>query len=498
MSLAAVGATREESEVTAVLIDSIHRLAAEQIRALTVDHDKRIPRPLVQALAELGLFGMSLPESHGGAGLSLHAVGSVLGALARHDRSVATLVGLHAGLGTRGLVAFGSADLKDRYLPDLATGARVAAFSATEAEAGSDLGNLRTTAVATQDGLRIDGGKVYVTNAHLADVFTLLVSSPGLGGARRGQSLVLLERGDAGLTVGKEEDKLGLRGSSTASLFLDGVAVPASRVIGEPGRGKDLVEHVLAFGRIAMAAGCVGAAEAALELTRLQVTTRRQFGRPLIAFDVVAEQLGGMMALHYGMESLVRRAADAVDERDVTALMARSLAAKVFASEGDWEIVDTALQLHGGGGFIEEGGVPLLLRDARVTRIFEGANDVLLTRLGTLEVSRSDAPRPALGHAAADTVHHWLRDEVDALKQSAGVRVFGMQRDLHRLGRLCVLREVLDAAALRAREAATPEEPRLAHLAQLALRRAAACRAPCMPFTSVERMRSQVLEETAR
>lgn len=196
-----------------------------------------------------------------------------------------------------------------------------------------------------------------------------------------------------------------------------------------------------------MAAGCVGAGQAAIDLTREQVRNRRQFSRPLASFDVVAEQLATMAALHYGMESLVRRAAGA--QREPELLLHRSLAAKVFASDGDWEIVDLALQLHGGLGYIEESGLPLLLRDARVTRIFEGANDVLLTRLGTLEAGRPGSEREDLGFGPADALHEQIRGTVTEARAQLGVRLFGRQLFLHELGRRVMWREALDATALR-------------------------------------------------
>lgn len=202
MNLAHPGASPEESELFLTLERSIDGLAKERIHPRRIDQDKRLPPGLLPALSELGLFGLSIPEAYGGAQLSLHATGSIIAALSRHDRAVATTVGLHGGLGTRGLVEFADEDQKARYLPDLASGAKLSAFSATEAGAGSDLSALRSTARLDGDELVIDGAKVYVTNAHLADVFTVALSTPGLGGARRGQSIVVLERADAGLTLG--------------------------------------------------------------------------------------------------------------------------------------------------------------------------------------------------------------------------------------------------------------------------------------------------------
>jgi alkylation response protein AidB-like acyl-CoA dehydrogenase len=479
--LAGLGRTSAESELLTAIIDSVQRFAAKEIRPREIDRDAKIPQRVLAGLAELGLFGLSIPEEHGGAGLSLQGVCSAVIALARLDRAVATTVGLHLGLGTRGLVAYGSPALKAEVLPGLASGRRLAAFAATEPGAGSDLTAISTKIAEAGPGrLRVDGTKVYVTNGGLADVFTIAASSPGLGGARRGHSLLLLDRGDKGLTTGPEEHKLGLKGSSTTGLTLEGVEVPAGRVIGEAGRGMEQLHHVLAWGRTAMAAGCIGTARAALEATAVQVTTRKQFGKPLAAFEVVRGQLADLAALHFAMEALVRWTAAAEENRPELGL--RSAAAKVFCSEADWEICDLAIQLHGGAGFIEETGLPLLLRDARITRIFEGANDVLLVAQGGAEAGPRPERKPLaeivaapLSGAAvqADQLHAAVLARRAEIKGRYGLKLLQQQRQLHRLGRLSVLRDASDAAVLRAAAEGTAESCALAaHFVALARGRA--------------------------
>lgn len=467
----------QEAGVLEALRDSLRRFARDQIDAGVIDREGRIPASLLEGLAELGLFGLTIPERWGGAGFGLGGACGAVETLAGFDRSVATTVGLHLGLGTRGLVAFGSDSLRARYLPDLASGRTLAAFAATEAGAGSDLSAIATRAVEHAPGrLRVDGAKIFVTNGGIARIFTIAAATPGLGGARRGHSLILLERGDAGLRAQGEERKLGLRGCSTTSLHLDGVEVPAERVIGEPGRGMELMGRVLAWGRTLMAAGCTGAARSALAAAAVQVSTRRQFGRALSAFEVVRAQIAQMAAVLFAMESLVAATCAAEDRPDELAV--RSRAAKIFCSEGDWEICDLALQLHGGAGFIEDSGLPILLRDARITRIFEGANDVLLVAHGMVEAG----PRAALGvgpglqgaAAGAGRLAAAVASLRDDLHARFGVRVVTQQRLLHRLGRLLVLRDSADAAVMHAERLATDEARALAaHWVELAWSRAA-------------------------
>ncbi|MDP2304720.1 MAG: acyl-CoA dehydrogenase family protein, partial [Pseudomonadota bacterium] len=385
-----------EDAIVGALLRSVNAFCARHVDARGIDARAHVDRAVLDGLAEMGLFGLSIPESHGGYELSLGAVGEVVAGLARHDRAIATCVGLHLGLGTRGLVAFGTDALKDAWLPALAVGASIAAFATTESGAGSDLGAIRTRGVEDAGRLRLDGEKIFVTNGGIADVFTITAATPDLGGRRRGHSLVLLARED-GLVTGAEEHKLGLRGSSTTSLHLDGVVVGMDRILGTPGEGMGHLAHVLAWGRAVMAAGCRGTVRAALDATVAHVVTRRQFGKALASMDVVRAQLASMQAHEYAMTALVRHASA---QRDPTALAVLSGSAKVFATEATWEIVDRALQLHGGPGYIEETGIALLLRDSRVTRIFEGANDVLRVHRGLVEATQP-LPRVLVGRGAS-------------------------------------------------------------------------------------------------
>ena len=508
-ALALPGRDEAESEIVRSLVSSLDRFCARNVRAMDIDRDKSIPREVLDGLAEIGAFGVSIPEEWGGFGLSLNGVCSTVSALARYDRSVATTAGLHLGLGTRGLVAFGSDLLRERYLPRLASGRSLAAFATTESGAGSDLTAIRTVARPKGDGLEVHGSKVFVTNGGLAEIFTITASTPGLGGARRGHSMLLLEQGDDGIEVAGEEHKLGLRGSSTTSLHLDDLQLPMERIIGAPGQGMIQLAHVLAWGRTAMAAGCVGAGRAGLSLVLEQVSTREQFGKPIGSFEVVRGQVADIFALHFAMEALVRRTAAAEDDRPL--LAARSTAAKVFCSEGAGEIADMAIQLHGGSGYIEETGVALLLRDGRITRIFEGPNDVLLAHAG-LGAFTAPSIRQPLGAVAgandagpvagapdagpvADEMATGATALREALKNEHGIRGARLQREMHRLGRLFVLQEACDAAVLRARAEGSGEARDLAaHFVDFARDRAAMLRREQAPRERIESISDRLYE----
>ena len=427
-----------ESEIVELLIPQVTRFLATEVRGDVIDRDGEIPASVREGAARLGLFGMTIPASHGGAGLSLGSAGRVVAEIARVDRSVAIMIGLHAGLGTRGLVEYGSAALRARWLPRLASGECIASFAATEAGAGSDLMAIRTTGKVTDRGLRIDGEKSYVTNGGFAGLFTLLVRTPGLGGARA-HSLVSVPAGTPGVHIGREEDKLGIRGSSTVTVSFDGAVVPLDHVLGVAGKGLQHAYELLTWGRTLMSAGCVGTARAALDATVAHVATRRQFGRAVGDFGATRAHVAWMAARVRAMESLVASvsAAHAAGESIET----ESAIAKVFCSDSAFEVCDRALQLHGALGFLEDTGVARMLRDCRITRIFEGANDVLLVRVGAAmlagQAAREVKCEPELCEVAerVERVERTLRHEVGALAERLGVEAIRHQVALQRIAR---------------------------------------------------------------
>jgi alkylation response protein AidB-like acyl-CoA dehydrogenase len=457
---------REQDEVDLVhgIRASVRRFGKKRIDGAAIERDHKIPRELLDQAADLGLFGLTIPEEHGGAGLSLQGSCGVIAQLAEFDRSFATSIGLHNGLGLRGLIRYGSPELQQRYLPDLAAGRKIAAFAATEAGAGSDLAAIRARATPDPDApdrLLLDGEKLFITNAAFADLFTTVMYTPGLGGKKKGHSLVLVPRETAGFTVGREEDKLGLRGSSTAALYFESASVPANHVIGEPGKGIVLMNRILAWGRTLMAAGCLGGASFALSLAARHVTTRRQFGRALAEFELVRRQVAHMRAQIFLAESLVRLAARMCDHVDEVAGW-ETAAAKILCSEQAFSVIDGSLQLHGGSGFIEDTGVARALRDCRVTRIFEGANDVLRLHLATDALTWPLAQiveipplagrlSPVLDEAAAlyDRDLGVLLSEIAAVRSAHGIRAIERQAALSEIGTMALSQYAALAALLR-------------------------------------------------
>ncbi len=429
------------ASVDGSVVDAVRTFARRELTPGKTDRDGRIPVEQLEGLRELGLFGLTLPAEYGGLGAGLPLATRAVRALAEVDRAVAVTVGLHLGLGTRALVRYGEARLKALHLPRLASGACIAAFATTEPGAGSDLSKLSTRVFAGPAGLKVTGEKSYVTNGGLAGLITITAHSPGGGGLEPGLAVLVLPTEAPGVSPQPEEHKLGLRGSSTRGFVFEDVDAQRDQLLGTPSTGKDQLEHTLCWGRTLMAAGCVGAATAALERAMDYTATRRQFGKALIDQPVVRGQLARSKVVLEAMAALVETTAAQADD---TALHRWSVSAKVFCSEQGFELVDTALQLHGAIGYMEASGLPMMLRDLRVTRIFEGANDVLLTHAGALEVQKP----VAVGElpAGAGVIAERVARRTARLRQGLGVRAFRRPELLHQLGIEVVWRDAVVAA----------------------------------------------------
>lgn len=434
-----------DPETLALFLDATRRFLAQEVDPAAIESEGHIPPRVIAAAGEAGLFALTLPAVHGGLALSLPDACAVIAEVARVDRSVAIMVGLHAGLGTRALVRHGTAAQHRRWLPSLSSGACVASFGATEPDAGSDLQAIRTVARVDGDHLRVDGAKAYVTNGGFAGLFTLLVRTPDLGG-ERAHSLLCVPRETPGLHVGPEEDKLGVRASSTVTLTLDGVKVPRDHLLGTPGEGMALAHETLAWGRVIMAAGCVGTARFARDATVAHVTSRRQFRRDIASFDGVRAAVADLEATLFAMRALTDEAARALERGDDPAAHALSTAAKVFCSEGSNAICDQAVQLHGAMGFLETSGVPRALRDTRITRIFEGANDVLLIHLGALILGRRGGGEGSAGDVLLDALDTRRADVTETFRVGLGVRATQRQGVPLRLARAEVCAQAARAA----------------------------------------------------
>ena len=357
------------------------RPRAERIEA----KDWAAHRELLAILGSAGFVGIDVPEAFGGAGLDKTASVVVTEALGSAE-SFSVTFAAHTGIGTLPLVFFGTDEQRARYLPGLAAGTTVAAYALTEPSAGSDAQAIRTRATREADGSwRLDGTKQFITNAGFADLFTIYAKVDG-----EQFSAFLVERGTPGLQIGREEHKLGIHGTSTCALVLDGARIPAENLLGEIGKGQRIAFNVLNVGRFKLAAAVLGAMKPALATAAAYARDRVAFGRPIAGFPLVAAKLGRMAARTYAVESVVYRVAGLIDDRlagtesagpDEVKAALEELAvecsiAKVLASEELDEVVDELVQVHGGYGYIEDYPAARAYRDSRINRIWEGTNEI--------------------------------------------------------------------------------------------------------------------------
>ena len=347
--------------------------------------DNALLRELLGKAGELGLLGVDIAEEFGG--LAQDKVTSMLVAESQAGgyASWATTFGAHTGIGTLPLVFFGTDAQKAKYLPDLASGKKVAAYALSEAGSGSDALAARTVARLSADGSHylVNGGKMWITNGGFADVYVVFLKIEGSK-----FTALIVERGTPGFSVGREEHKLGIRGSSTTPLIFEDCKVPAGNVLGEIGKGHKIAFNILNVGRLKLGAFAVGGMKVSLKNGVEYALQRKQFGKSIAEFGLIREKFARAAAQIYAVESMTYRATGAIDE----AISARTSAAEVMAaieeyaieasimkvagSEWMFQVIDEMLQVHGGNGFVSDYPIERAYRDNRVNRIFEGTNEI--------------------------------------------------------------------------------------------------------------------------
>jgi len=366
----------QESETIRSLVDPMHSLLephTEDFRKW--DRAGEFPPEYIEELRQFGLFGLVIPEEHGGLGFGSAAYSRTLQEVAKYDASTAVTIGAHSSIGMRGLLLYGTEEQRARYYPKLATGEMIAAFCLTEPGAGSDAASIKTHAEKEGDHWVINGNKLWITNGGIADFFTVFAKTGEDGG--RPHLTAFIVTGDMeGVSSGPHEDKLGLRASSTTTLILDNVKVPADHVLGEVGKGFKTAMHVLNSGRTGLGGGSVGAMKKLIEMATKQANERSQFGQPISSYGLIKQKVGQMVVDCYAAEAAVSMVAALID-RGYEDYAVEAAISKVFASEALWRTADEALQIAGGNGYMCDYPYERVLRDCRINRIFEGTNDIL-------------------------------------------------------------------------------------------------------------------------
>ena len=375
------------------------------------DEEEAIPDATLRAMAEAGLLGITVPREYGGQGLSNAGYARVFGAVAAADASLGVVLGVHAGLGCKPLVLFGTAEQKARYLPALARGEMLGAYALTEPETGSDAQHIVTRADPTADGTGwvLEGRKHWIGLGHRAGLITVFAQTPVVGrnGETTRKPTAFLVRPDMpGFRVVGTVRKLGIRGSSQAELEFRDLVVPADHVLGQVGRGFKIAVDVLNGGRLSLAAGCTQGVKALVGEMARYAEQRVQFGAPLASFEITQRKLSTLAAGAYAADAMVGHLSRALDDPAVDASL-EAAAAKVFASELLWQAADDLVQVAGGRGYVKPYPYERVLRDARINRIFEGANDVLRLFVALNGVQGPAERLKEVGAALRDPVHNF-------------------------------------------------------------------------------------------
>lgn len=367
-------------EMAKAMVDAIDKFAKDNIDSQKFDHDSKIPQDVLDGLAALGLCGLAVGEEHGGLGLDTTLYARVFSQIASHDGAVATTLGAHQSIGFKALLNEGNEEQKKHWLPKLASGEIYAAFCLTEPGSGSDAYSIKTKATKNSDGTyTINGQKLWITNAGHAGFYTVFAKTDheDIKGEKVEKiTCFIVEKSMEGVSFGEKEDKMGIRASETRAVYFDNVKVPASNIIGEPGKGFKIAMNVLNTGRLSLGSGSVGGMKHILELATAQAKTRKQFGDSIINFGLIQEKIATMAANIYAAESMVYMTTGKITQ-GMSEFSHESAICKVYCSEKLWDTIDKATQIAAGNAYMREYPYERIMRDCRINLIFEGTNEIL-------------------------------------------------------------------------------------------------------------------------
>jgi very long chain acyl-CoA dehydrogenase len=369
---------QEQRETLQMLVEPTRKFFAEVNNATLNDETASIPEATLRGLRELGAYGMQVPEAYGGLGLSNGGYARLGEVMGEFDLGLGIHLGAHQSIGFKGILLFGTPAQKAQYLPKLAAGEQVAAFALTEPSVGSDANSVRTRAVLSADGKHwlLIGGKLWISNGGMAEVFTVFAQTSVPDTKNPGQTVdrvtaFIVERAFGGLTHGPPEKKLGIKCSNTAEVYFDACPVPVANVLGEVGGGFKVAMEILNNGRFGMGAALTGCMKSLLAGVREHANSRTQFGKKIGEYGVIREKLAGIATRIYGAESLAYMLASNMD-RGMSDYMLEAAAGKVYASDAAWWSADEAIQIMGGLGFMKSLPYERVLRDLRIFRCVRG------------------------------------------------------------------------------------------------------------------------------
>ena len=358
-----------------LFLQMIREFAEKEVKPLAaeVDETERFPMETAEKMAKLGIMGIPVPKEYGGAGADNVLYTMAVEELSRVCATTGVIVSAHTSLCCAPILEHGTEAQKQKYLPKLASGEWIGAFGLTEPNAGTDASAQQTTAVKEGDHYVLNGSKIFITNASAANVFIVMAMTDKSKGTK-GISAFIVERDFPGFSIGKKEKKMGIRGSATCELIFENCIVPAENLLGAEGKGFGIAMKTLDGGRIGIASQALGIAQGAMDETVRYVKERKQFGRPLAKFQNMQFQLADMQTRIEASRLLVRKAAFRKDRKDNYS--ADAAMAKLFAAETAMEMTTKAVQYHGGYGYTREYPVERMMRDAKITEIYEGTSEV--------------------------------------------------------------------------------------------------------------------------
>ncbi|XP_078001091.1 complex I assembly factor ACAD9, mitochondrial-like [Glandiceps talaboti] len=375
--------TEEEFNSLNELVSPVEKFFEEEVDSKAIDVNGVIDEKTLQGIKDLGLFGQQIPEDYGGLGLNSTKYARI-GEVVSSDASIGVMLAAHQAIGLKGILLAGNPQQKAKYLPKLATGEHTAAFCLTEPSSGSDAASIQTRATLSEDGKHflLNGGKIWITNGGIADVFTVFAKTEVTekGEKKDKVTAFIVERAFGGVSSGKPEDKLGIRGSNTCEVHFDNTPVPLENVIGEVGGGFKIAMNILNSGRFSMGSAVASMLRKLIAMTAEHVCTRKQFDKKLSQFGLIQEKFANMALKAYAMESMAYLTADMMDrpwEDGLPDCSVEAAMVKVFSSEGAWECISECLQMLGGLGYMKDYPYERMLRDARILLIFEGTNEIL-------------------------------------------------------------------------------------------------------------------------
>src|SRR3954466_14580341 len=409
----------EERESLRAVIDALHAFAGDQVDTKKNDREGRFPDAMRAGFHELGLMGLNIPEEYGGFGAPAKVFNRVFGEVGSIDPALAVYFGAHQSIGCKGITLFGSEQQKRKYLPRCASGELVAGFCLTEPGSGSDAQAMKSTAKLSDDGSHylLTGTKIWISNAGYADLFTVFakVAVEIDGKAKQRVTAFIVDAHALGVTLGKLEEKMGIKASDTRAVFFENVRVPVDDRLGDVGQGFHIALETLNSGRLGLAAGSARGARRIMREAIKYAKQREQFGKPIGSFEMIQKKIATAAAECYALDSGVFLCAEMVDKGGVDFSL-ETAACKVYGSELAYRASNEALQIAGGIGYSKEFPYEQAVRDSRINLIFEGTNEILRALIALMGLQQPGERLKAVGEAFKDPIRslgaigHYIAD----------------------------------------------------------------------------------------